>query len=352
LNRVSKIHRIDIRQMTNEEWLAARMMGIGGSEIGGVLGLAPYTDPIKVYAEKIGEPVSGFAGNRYSNSGSYKEASICNLYQYWDLDEPDVDLMWDNYNNGNKLRRVQRVNAYLLNEKWHWLFASLDREVIGKRKNQQYVLVESKNTTGMEKKRYKYGVNRGFVSQIQQYLMITEADVVHLMFEIDGNDHECIPIEPSKEFFELIETESRSFWDRVLKAREIKKKYKIASYMGIHPDFIPKDQQGAIYELQALEPDLTGSIEELKFIRELVHPTVEFSEKEGTTDERKLITKYGEAGEAYKAAEANKNAIKSELILALGGYHVSRHGDGHFSYKPDKNGQKSIYISPTYFKEK
>ena len=45
----------DTRKMTREEWLDARRNGIGGSDASAILGLNPYSSPLKVYLDKIGK---------------------------------------------------------------------------------------------------------------------------------------------------------------------------------------------------------------------------------------------------------------------------------------------------------
>jgi predicted phage-related endonuclease len=110
-------------------WLAYRENGIGGSEMGAILGQADYTDPIKVYLEKIGEPVSGFQGNRFSRFGKLLEPTICDLYQYWDP-AGDAELMLINKEEKTKHRKVKRVNGFIFNTKYPWLFASIDRQIM------------------------------------------------------------------------------------------------------------------------------------------------------------------------------------------------------------------------------
>ena len=39
---------------TREEFLLARRAGLGGSDIGAILGLSPYLTPVDVWAEKTG----------------------------------------------------------------------------------------------------------------------------------------------------------------------------------------------------------------------------------------------------------------------------------------------------------
>lgn len=48
------INAIDTRSMTREEWLKARLIGIGGSDAGAIAGLNPYRSPVSVWADKTG----------------------------------------------------------------------------------------------------------------------------------------------------------------------------------------------------------------------------------------------------------------------------------------------------------
>jgi hypothetical protein len=331
------------------EWLALRDNGIGGSEIGGVLGIADYMDPIKVFLSKIGEDVGTFEGNRFSRFGHLMEPIIADLYQYWEV-EGGCDTMLINKEKKNRLRRVQRVNGYIKNEKYPWLFASLDRRIMGDSRGRG--ILETKNTTTMEKDRYTYGFNRSFYCQVQQYLLIDEADFADVAIYYDGNNYEVRPVEPDKDVQQLIIEESREFWLKVEKAREIKKAFKIDKYYGNHMDFIPVEHREGVGMLMGLEPELTGSESEHEFIRALVKPTKEFTQRDGKADELTRVKRYHKLGELGKKIKAHRDAVQAQLIVDLGGYHQANFGDaGYFSYKPQENGSSRFHVSPKLFKE-
>jgi putative phage-type endonuclease len=48
------IKAIDTRDMTREEWLKARLIGIGGSDAGAIVGVNAYRSPVSVWADKTG----------------------------------------------------------------------------------------------------------------------------------------------------------------------------------------------------------------------------------------------------------------------------------------------------------
>lgn len=314
------------------EWLALRQNGIGGSEIGGILGQSDYMDPIKVYLNKIGEAET-FKGNRFTRMGKLLEDQIAYMYCFWNNDEPTCEAMLINEEEGKRFRKVERVNGYITNEKYPWLYASLDRKIRGDSRGRGHL--ETKNTTGMEKTRYTHGFNPAFYCQIQQYLLLDEAEYTDVAIFYDGNNFEVKPVYPDKAVQDLIIEESQKFWLKVCKAREIKKAYGIGSYYGTHLDFIPKEQQEGVYLLMQLEPELTGTENEYKFLQELVKPTPEYTEMPGTMEQLDLVREYLRFGADKKEATKMQTAVKEKLVLTLGGYHQATWGPKEYiSYKP------------------
>lgn len=324
----------------SDHWLSLRKNGIGGSEIGGVLGQADYTDPIKVYLEKIGE-APPFKGNRFTFFGKYLEDPIAELYSYWPMNSADAtcEQMLENYETGAKQRNVRRVNGYIVNDKYPWLYSSLDRTVWGDPRGRG--ILETKNTTSMEKDRYTHGFNKSFYCQVQQYLLIDEADFADVAIYYDGNNFDVKQVLPDPDVQQLIIEQSLKFWERVLKARVIKEEANIVSYYGRHMDFVPTEQQAAVYQLMQLEPELTGTENEYKFLMALVNPTEEYTEKPGTDSQLALVRQYVGHGVSEKEAKAKKTAIKEQLVLSLGGYHRAAWGEKEYiSYQPTAKGNR------------
>lgn len=62
-----------------EEWLTARKAGLGGSDIGAILGLSPYRTPVDVYLEKTGR-IAGQEETLQMRFGSYAEEFVAQEY--------------------------------------------------------------------------------------------------------------------------------------------------------------------------------------------------------------------------------------------------------------------------------
>ncbi len=46
--------------LPHEEWLKIRKSGIGGTDVGAICGLNPYSSPIAVYQDKVSSEISDF----------------------------------------------------------------------------------------------------------------------------------------------------------------------------------------------------------------------------------------------------------------------------------------------------
>lgn len=94
-----------------EDWLQARKSGIGGSDIGAILGLSPFKTPLDVYLDK-----TGAAEPQPMNEAMYFGTIM-------------EGIVADEYARRNE-RRVQRVNSILRHPQHDWMLANIDRAVI------------------------------------------------------------------------------------------------------------------------------------------------------------------------------------------------------------------------------
>src|SRR6188508_1515355 len=98
--------------MSREDWLQHRMKGIGCSEIAAVMGLnRKYQSSLELFYNKLGE-VEPMPDNAATFMGRFLEDKVADLYQYW---ETDFDTTMANYTAGEKINKLQRVNAILTN---------------------------------------------------------------------------------------------------------------------------------------------------------------------------------------------------------------------------------------------
>lgn len=343
------ISYVDIRGWGRDQWLKFREMGIGGSELGGVFNESKWDDALKVWLNKIGEPVTTFTGNPFTEAGQWLEAHIADMYQYWDHRDADLMKMYERRRNKQRVNTVRSVFAYVVNDKYPWLFASMDRRILRDKRKKGRGVLECKNTTSMEKNTYTHGINPGHVLQVYQYLMITEWEYADVMIFFDGNNWDCVTFEPDKEVFEMIEYETAKFWKSVEEARRIKEEYNIPSYYGM-PDYYFNDpkQYDGISMLQSMEPEITDVTYD--WIKGLIVPTPTYTEMEGTQEIFELAVQYHNTVKARGEHDKELDRIKACIIAELSGIHVARFDDGVVSYKPTSSGENRLHISDKLMK--
>lgn len=324
-----------------EQWLAYRQNGIGGSEIGALLGIYKWSTPLDLYLEKIGEN-KAFVGNRFTRMGKYMENVIAYLYKYYPKDGDFEQCLLAE--ESKTLQREVRVYPYIIvNESIPWLFGNIDRQVIKDDRGRGFL--ETKNTTSMEARQYVKQVNPSFFGQVHQYMFLGEFDFCDAAIFKDGNDLDILPIEPDDRWVEWIVQESFIFWEKVKKAREIKKKYGIVSYYGQHIDFIKPEHHGAIYELQSLEPEITDTKADNELIRELIVPRDEKLEMIGTDEQLQLAHEYNANNRGLAQINDRKAGIQARIIASLGGYHKANfESGGYISYAPNVKGVYSMRV--------
>lgn len=107
---------LDTREMTKDEWLAARRKGIGGSDAAAIMGMDPYKTPLAVYREKRGEvEPPNLDDNEAVQSGILLEPFIRQRY----MDRTG--------------RKVHQVHQMLQHPKYPFMLANLDGQIVGER---------------------------------------------------------------------------------------------------------------------------------------------------------------------------------------------------------------------------
>jgi hypothetical protein len=336
------------------EWLYFRSQGIGGSEIGAVLNISRWHDALRVHMNKIGEDAGTFSGNRYTRFGKYhEEHTIAPMYQYWDHSHPGEERMFMNMDAKYKINRVRKVNAYIINEKYPWLFGSIDRKILPKYKGGEVGILEAKNTTKMEQDAYELGFNQDFYAQVQDYLLLTEWDYADIAMHTDGNDFHVVRVLPDQRWHDWIIEKSYAFWQNVLHCRKIKEEYGIDKYYMANERLFPVEAREAIGLLQSLEPETTGLESELELVQELIKPTPTLTRTVADDRIKQMTFEYWKASQEAKAAEALKTKHQTNIIRWLGGIHRAEAPDGFWvSFAPNINGIRSINYNRPYVEGK
>lgn len=211
---MGKISVVRIKKTNYEKWLEFRKSGIGGSEIGTVMGVNPYMSSIELYYKKLGmfddmkiENVAMFMGN-------YMESHVATLWKYYQHDDEEAYIR--NYSAGNIQRECYEPRGYILNSDYPHLFFSPDR-IMGNAKDKRGVL-ELKTISGWAAKQWEHGIPPSYIYQVVSYMIGLELNYGELCSLEDGRKLTVTPFEMDdslQNVKDAIVEETAMFWERV-----------------------------------------------------------------------------------------------------------------------------------------
>lgn len=263
---------IDTRDLSREQWLEYRRMGIGGSDAAAILGMNAYRSPLMVYADKTGQTTDDF-DNEAMRIGRDLEDYVAKRF------------------TEQTGKKVRRLNAMLQHEMHPFMLANVDRIVVGENAG-----LECKTTSIFNRTDFESGaVPPSYYWQCQHYMAVTGYPLWYLAVLVMGKSFHAIEIPRNEAHIEkLIEAEAE-FWDRV----QLK-----------DPPY-PTGLAGESEVLQAIYPQAEGDIE---------------------IDNPALIEEYFKLKTEEKAIKASIERCKNELIQAMQGNTYAHAGNYKLSY--------------------
>ena len=306
--------------MTNRDWLSFRTRGLGASDVPAVLGFSEYESPMSKFDEKTTLSPKPKFENLAMFLGKQAEDKNAEMWEYWD---GSVEGMIKNFYSGNKVRRCRRLNAYVQNPKYKWLFVSLDR-VINKHtwKGVEFGegTLELKNLSSYEADKWEGGIPLKHLLQVQTQMAVCEFDYGELAVKLDDRNYTVYQFEKNREICEQIIDQTHDFWQRVEKAREIQTQIFVAK-----KDFNLRKVEDLEAQLQQLEPEPDGSDAVSDFLSAKYKKAIS-GERQGTSEELEWAIKHAKKKAELKLVEQEvkeqenrlKNAMKEAEILNFG----------------------------------
>ena len=188
----------DASKMDRETWLQHREKGIGGSDIGTIMGLNKYKTGLSLWMERCGTYSDGFQGNEATEAGAFMEDAIAEFYK-----------------QKNPEHQVVKLNAILQHPEFPFALANLDRLVcidgvwgVGEIKNvSTYVAKDWDVETGT--------VPPSYYAQGQWYLAVTGLPFVQFIPFIGGNQLKPVYVERDDAFITAALEDAAVFMDNV-----------------------------------------------------------------------------------------------------------------------------------------
>ena len=186
-----------IKRENREEWLELRKKYIGGADAASVCGLNDYQSPYALWCEKTGV-TPPFEGNLRTRIGTEMEPIIARLFEE---------------ETGKKVRNC---NFSLVNDKYPWAMADVDRMVVG-----EDSLLEIKSTSALNLKHYKNGdYPARFYCQVQHYLAVTGKQKAYLAVLIGNSDFKIFEIERDEDEIAALMGLEKQFYEYMVSKQE------------------------------------------------------------------------------------------------------------------------------------
>ena len=322
--------------MNYDQWLQFRKRGVGASEVGAILGLSEYESPMSVFYEKTSLNIMKRPENFAMFMGKYSEDFIADLWEYW---QGDDQTLMANFNSGKKARRCQKVNAYIQNPKWKWLFVSLDRKI-----NKNYFNgiqydegnLELKNMSGYEVQKWEFGIPASHLIQVQTQMGVCGFDYGELAIWKDGRQLAVHHFEFNKEIFEKIVDQTHDFWQRVEKAKILKSRIYEAE-KGFNKRLVEELKS----ELMQLEPEADGNEDALSDFLTEKYKKGTAGERIGLPEELNLAIKHSEGKKMIKDLQSKVLNYENQLKLQMREIECLNFGkDGKVHWSNSSNGSR------------
>ncbi len=267
----------DTRDMSREDWLKARKMGIGGSDAGAICGLNPYVSPVDVYLDKTSDALDE-ADNEAMRQGRDLEAYVADRF----MEAAD--------------KKVRKVNAILGNKKFPFAYANVDRMISGENAG-----LECKTASAYSADRWKDGaVPKHYEIQCHHYMAVTGADAWYLAVVILGKDFKYVKIDRDEEIIKNLMTIEKGFWnDNVVKR---------------------------------IPPDPDGSMAADQIIKEM-YPFVTPSKTIELPGYESKLSRYEEVDALMKKLDTEKKQIEQEIKVHMEDAESARAGKYFISWK-------------------
>lgn len=215
---MNAIKVVSTKDMPRDKWLEWRRKGIGGSEASSVSGLNPWSSPLKVWMDKLNELKEDALDNERMRVGRDLEDYVAKRFEE---------------STGKKVRREN----YLLQHPEHsFMFANLDRIVIG-----ENAFLECKTTGSYGKQEWEEGIPLHYELQCLHYMAVCGFDHCYIACLIGNEKFIWHKIERDEETINNLIQIEKEFWEEhVLKqippdpdgsddcSEMIKKKYNIS----------------------------------------------------------------------------------------------------------------------------
>lgn len=184
---------VNVNSISHDEWLKYRKDGIGGSDIGAIVGMNPYRGAFDVFVDKTTDESPDISDRDPVYWGTVLEPIVAKEFEK---------------RSGKKVRRC---NFILRSAESPFAFADVDRLVDGEDAG-----LECKTTNAFNCKEWENDeVPASYVLQCQWYMYVTGYSKWYIACLIGGQRFVWSEIKRDDDLIKMLVSRAREFWDNV-----------------------------------------------------------------------------------------------------------------------------------------
>lgn len=176
--------------MDKLQWLKERQKGIGGSDVGAILGVNKWKGAFEVYIDKTEE---------------ITEIDEAGEAAYWGSNLEDLVAKEFTLRTGKKVRRD---NRHLVDDEYKFMVANIDRRVVG-----ENAFLECKTVNAFGAKEWEgEEIPPSYLLQCQHYIRVMGVEKCYIAVLIGGQKFMYKEIQRDDELISIIVEAEKDFW--------------------------------------------------------------------------------------------------------------------------------------------
>lgn len=269
---------VNVKDLSREEWLEYRQLGIGGSDAAAACGLSKWKSPAQLYLDKTA-PIER------------QESESEHLRQGRDFE----DYVAKRFTEATG-KKVRRDNYMMSDDEYPFLIADIDRRVVG-----EDAILECKTTSPYNRDKWADGaIPIEYELQCLHYMSVTGVKKCYIACLIFGQDFIIREIDWDDETIEMLRAKEIEFWNEY-----------------VEKGVMPEPDGSSAYD-DALKNRFKGGLEE----------SIELDTDKHAYD----LYLYNK--ERIKELETYNKQFEQEIKLAMGDYDFGESKFFSVTYKP------------------
>lgn len=186
---------VETDNLSKEEWLRYRKLGIGGSDVAAIAGISKWQSEIELWLNKTNQINEPPIENEAMQWGTIMEPIIRNHF---------IEVTG---------KPVVEVKAILQHPEYVFMLADVDGVTVDDEGNP--AILEIKTASEFKRSEWDEGVPTYYQTQVQHYLCVTGIQKAYVAVLIGGNSFRILEVEADAELQSMLIALEQNFWNKV-----------------------------------------------------------------------------------------------------------------------------------------